>query len=237
MKIIFFALFILSHLFLSAQGTSDDLIWNKDTNSILKLIDSAKALRFSDYVAAEKFAEMAKVQSGRIGYSRGEALSYSIKASVYYNKGDLPEAEKLAHIALDKLQVCGTLSEISDAVNRLGLICMSQAKYYLAQDFFQRSMEMSSRLKDTVGIIIAAHNLGVISYYKSDFGKTARYYNLSLRLAEKIRDEKRINVNLLNLGLLYDTERDFGNAKHYILKPFNAKDIVEKINGVFAAIS
>lgn len=216
MKKVIFFFFIPACSCLYSQSNKPGKAPAKDTNSILKLIDSAKSLRQIDYEKAQSLAEMAKEQSVRTGFNRGEALSYSELAAAYYSKGQMPQAEELAFTAIEKLRLFGTPGEISDGTNRLGLICLAQGKYYQAEAFFQQSLKLYATLRDTAGVAIATHNLGVISYYKSEFDKAAKYYNQSLHMAEKIGDEKRINSNLLNLGLLYSTQRESGKAKSYI---------------------
>ncbi|MBX3164535.1 MAG: tetratricopeptide repeat protein [Bacteroidetes bacterium] len=212
MKHAVFCFFIFCSSCLYAQGSKHD------TAAVLKLLDSAKAYLDSDYDKAQQFAEAAKQQSKKIKYGRGQALAYKMLASVYYNKGEIPQAEEYTLIALEKLRVFGTLSEVSGATNLLGLIYMSQGKYYQAESYFHQLWQMSSSLKDTASMINALHNLGVVNHYKGEFDKTAKFYDQSLRLAERAKDEKRINANLRNLGMLYGSQREHEKEKFYIRK-------------------
>lgn len=237
-KIITGCVIFLCSCILPAQNSpqkKNDFNQPKDTNELLKLLDTAKSLRYSNYDAAAKLCELAKAKSFKMEFWRGEALAYSLLASIHYNKGDIQLAEKFGNVAVNKLRTHGTRTEYSDGLNRLGLIYMVQAKYYQAAGYFRQSLAMSTALKDTAGSVIATHNLGVVSFYKSEFDKTALYYNQSLRLAEKIHDKTRINTNLLNLGLLYDTQKAFAKAKLYIRRALKNYEAANDLDGMASA--
>jgi tetratricopeptide (TPR) repeat protein len=182
--------------------------------------------------SALSYAMKAKDESVKTGFNRGEALAYRELGSVYYNKGEMPEAEKIALLALEKLSSVGTLVELSEVTNLLGLICMTQAKYYQSEEYFKESLFQSINCKDSIGVVIALHNIGVVNFYRGDYDKVARYYDRSLRLAETLKNKKFITVNLLNLGILYSAQKDFARAKRSIKSALLNYRIVNDVAGI-----
>ncbi len=189
---------------------------SKDTIRVRVALDLAYHYQGVNTDTALKYAMLAKQESEGLGFQKGEALSYKMLASVYYNRGEQPKAEKLALIALEKLQLIGTIVEQADVTNSLGLIFMTQAKYYQAEKYFKEALYYYIDVDDSVGVVIALHNIGVVNFYRGEYDKVARYYSNSLRLAEKLHNEKFITVNLINLGILFNVQSDFNKAKQYI---------------------
>jgi len=209
----------------------------KDTTQIKINLEIAHQFLRLNTDSAKSYVLKAREESGKIGFDRGEALAYKELGSVYYNKGEMPEAEKIALIALEKLSLVGTLVELSEATNLLGLICMTQAKYYQSEEYFNVSLFQSINCKDTIGVVIALHNIGVCNFYRGDYDKVARYYNRSLRLAETLNNKKFITVNLLNLGILYSTQKDFLRAKKFIKSALLNYRIVNDVAGIAGAMA
>jgi tetratricopeptide (TPR) repeat protein len=218
-------LFLFIFLFtgtLSAQterkidSLQQKLSQTKDTILVKVALDLAYQYQRVNTDSALRYAVLARTESEKIGFLHGEALSYKMLASVYYNRGEMPKAEKLAMIALEKLSIEGTLVERADVTNSLGLITMSQAKYYQSEKYYREALFEYINANDSVGVVIALHNIGVVNFYRGEYGKVAEYYNRSLRLAETINNKKYITVNQLNLGLFYSTQKDFPRAKRAI---------------------
>jgi len=168
--------------------------------------------------SAMNYALLARAESEKLDYKHGEALSYKMLASVYYQKGEMPKAEKIALIALEKLSIYGTITEKADVTNLLGLVLMGEAKYYQAEKYYKDALSIYIDTDDSVGVVIALHNIGVVNFYRGEFGQVAQYYRSSLQLAEKLENKRFINVNLLNLGLLFSSQKDYTKAKQYIKK-------------------
>lgn len=189
-----------------------------DTGRVIISLELANHYKRIDTDKALEYAFKAKQEAENIEYPRGEALSYKILASIYQIKGDMPKAEKLAIVALEKLNIYGTSIEQADVTNLLGLIYMGEAKYYQAEKFYKDALYKYIDIDDSVGVVIALHNIGVVNFYRGQYDQVARYYRSSLKLAEKLEDSRFINVNLLNLGLLFSAQKDYQKAKQYIKK-------------------
>lgn len=200
------------------DSLQDKLSKVNDTNLVLVSLEIANQYKRIDTDKALEFAIKGKQEAENMNYLRGEALSYKILASIYQSKGDMPKAEKLAIIALEKLQLYGTLVEQADVTNLLGLIYMGEAKYYQAEKYYKDALYMYIDIDDSVGVVIALHNIGVVNFYRGEYDEVARYYRSSLKLAERLENERFINVNLLNLGLLFSAQKDYQKAKQYIRK-------------------
>ncbi len=189
-----------------------------DTIRIKTILDLAHQYQRLNTDSAINYALIAKSESEKMGFKHGEALSYKMLASAYYQKGEMPKSEKLALISLEKLSIYGTITEVADVTNLLGLVSMGQAKYYQAEKYYKDALYMYIDTDDSVGVVIALHNIGVVNFYRGEYGEVAQYYRNSLKLAEKLENKRFINVNLLNLGLLFTTQKDFYKAKQYIKK-------------------
>lgn len=208
-----------------------------DTSQIKITLEIAHQYLRLNTDSALAFTLRAKERSEKTGFKRGEALSYKELGSVYYNKGEMPQAEKIALAALEKLSSVGTLVELGEVTNLLGLICMTQAKYYQSEEYFKESLFQSINSKDSIGVVIALHNIGVVNFYRGDYDKVARYYNRSLRLAEILNNKKFITVNLLNLGILYSTQKDYPRAKRSIKSALLNYRIVNDPAGIAGAMA
>lgn len=193
-----------------------ELAVSKDTGRVNVTLELAYQYQRVNTDKALEYALLAKQESENIEFVRGEALSCKMLASVYYSRGELPKAENLALIAFEKLAIVGTLVEQTDVTNLLGLVSMSQAKYYQAEKYFDDALFDYINIKDSVGVLIALHNIGVVNFYRGEYDKVAQYYNRSLRLAESLGNQKFITVNLINLGILFSAQNDFDKAKQYI---------------------
>lgn len=189
-----------------------------DTSKVKVMLGLAYQYQRVNTDSALNYALLARTESEKINFKRGEALSYKMMASVYHQKGEMPKAEKLASIALEKLSIYGTITEKADVTNLLGLILMGEAKYYQAEKYYKDALYMYIDSDDSVGVVIALHNIGVVNFYRGEYGQVAQYYRSSLKLAEKLENKRFINVNLLNLGLLFSSQKDYLKAKQYIKK-------------------
>ena len=212
------------------------LVQVTDTTHVMVALDIAYEYQRVNIDQALKYALLARQEAEQLHFLRGEALSYKMLASVYYNKGEMPTAEKLAFIAREKLLIYGTPIEQADITNLLGLIYMTQAKYYQAEKYYQEALFDYINSNDSAGVVIALHNIGVVNFYRGDYDKVAQYYNRSLRLAEQLKNKKYITINQLNLGLFYSTQKDFAKAKQSIKQALNNYRILDDKAGIAATM-
>jgi tetratricopeptide (TPR) repeat protein len=187
-----------------------------DTTRVKVLLELARQYQRININKGFEYAQLAKAEAEKNNDPHGEALALRAMASIFQDKGDMPNAEKLAFRALEQLEIYGTITEKADATNLLGLIFMGEAKYYQAEKYYKDALYYYIDTDDSVGVVIALHNIGVVNFYRGEYDVVARYYSNSLRLAEQIRQPKFIAINQLNLGLLYSAQQDYVHAKQYI---------------------
>jgi|GEM_PF-4740548 len=208
-----------------------------DTGKILLLLQIAHVYEQLDTDTAMIFSLMAKKESERIGFARGEGLSSKEIASAYYNHGDMPKAVQMSTLALEQLKNSGTVVEKADITNLIGLALMGQGKYYEAERYYEEALDLYRLCRDSAGVAVGLHNIGAINFYEGEYDEAIRYYITSLHLSETIRHKRLVAGNLLNIGMVFNVQKDHAKAKNYMKRAFESfRSLGDKIGEAEAIV-
>ena len=92
---------------------------------------------------------------------------------------------------------------LGSAYNVLGTASKKQGNYPAAIDYFQKSIEVWTAKKDSLGLGATYANLGEVYRLKADYPEALKYFLLSLRIDEALRYESGIAYAYNYLGATY----------------------------------
>jgi serine phosphatase RsbU (regulator of sigma subunit) len=177
-----------------------------------------------------------------VGDLKGQAISLNRIASIYLTIAEQLRKEKAVKNIIDyKInqalsshnrslairEKLGAKFYISESLNSIGLIYLSNAKQYIrenssfektnqelvkAEDYFLKSLELRESTNDKKGVAETVNNLAQLSILKIDFGLAKKYALQSLEIAEKIGYPEIIKNAAATLKDIYDNNGDVANS-------------------------
>ena len=117
-------------------------------------------------------------------------------------------------------------NEKANALNSLGNLYFNLREYDLAQEKYQRSLELYQELDVKVGIYSALNNLGLVSSKTGNFQQAIEYYEISLEMKKKADDRARMSNTYGSIGDVYLAWGQETEAKAYFLQ---AKALQEEL--------
>lgn len=168
--------------------------------------DPAKALEYGN-----KAVELAQ----KTGLKKGEANALNNIGSVYWTKGDYPNAEKYYSAAIAASKVAGDSLCLSTATKNLGLVYASQGKYAEALKYMLEIIEIDKRRKNPIALAKSLNIVAGIYYYQAKYPKALEYYSAANKIYKEAADQTGLARTFLGMGLCYDMMKDLKQALQY----------------------
>ena len=96
-----------------------------------------------------------------------------------------------------------------------GTIYSTKGMYDTVMHFYQQSLDISIRDKDSANITVAYNNLGSTAFAKGDFVNAAKYFILTLKISEQINYNHLRGIALENIGNVYYYQEDYVRSLDY----------------------
>jgi tetratricopeptide (TPR) repeat protein len=112
---------------------------------------------------------------------------------------------------------------------KLGSLYLHFGEYENALSYYNKSLEISEKKDDSIGIATNLHNIGAIYQDKGDYEAALTHYQKSKDIKEKIGDIKGVAYSLHQIGMIYQDKGDYEAALTHYQK---SKDIKEKIGDI-----
>lgn len=156
------------------------------------------------------------------------------KAQVNINRGNLHLAMSEILTSLEIFENRHNEKGIGECWHQIGIIHWKEGKNNDALIAYEKSLNIRTKLKDSLGIASSYSNIGVIHKLERRFDKAATYYSLALDIRKLYKDEKGIAQSLFNIGSL---KFEMGQTEEALSFYQLSLDIKEKIHDNYGKLS
>jgi tetratricopeptide (TPR) repeat protein len=116
----------------------------------------------------------------------------------------------------------------------LGTITYRQRHFDEAEKWYQKSLDLSKKLKDEYGQANTYHALGIIAFEQRHFDEAKKWYQKSLEIKEKLKNEYGQLSTYHELGIIAQEQRHFDEAKKWYQKSL---DLSKKLKDEYGQAS
>jgi len=158
-----------------------------------------------------------------------KAILMAYKAYIGYYKGNYEQALTIVEEA-DLIIEKKDSREYAEILTYLGSLNSELGHNLTAKDFFEKSLEMNTRLytnKDHPDIAMSLNNLGSVWDSLSNFGKAKDFFEKSFEMRNKLypdQNNPKITNSLNNLGAVWNSLGDSSKAKDFYEKSFEMRN-------------
>ncbi|GEM_PF-4915205 len=152
---------------------------------------------------------------------RAEVMQDSAKAEELLAAAELLTSEHSdsALFLARKAESIGRSSQFAairiKAYNRMGIIHRKLGNLDSAEVSYQRSLEISSGLKDSLGMATAWHNLGVLARKKGMYSQALEYEMQSIPIIERLGDQIELAHVYTSMGNIFMVQENREKAIEY----------------------
>lgn len=141
----------------------------------------------------------------RISLEIADEFFYDLKDSsrIYINK------------AMDKALSCGDKESYADGLNYLGNLCVNQAHYVSALEYFQAGLKICQEIDDKIGQANLTNNIGIIYSTLEDHQKAIRNFEEAFRLNFEMSNWRNASFSLHNISGEYIEIDSIQKARDY----------------------
>lgn len=194
---------------------SHDIDYKKGESQLLLNKGSFLNINGENTKAEAVMKQALKIRTA-IGDVAGQGYCLRSLGTIQYDKNDfdaalkyyLQSAEKF-EAAKDEKGLSGTYIWIGSVFNQ-GLFQYDKAEHY-----YNKSLEIATRLKDSISIGYNYNNLGNVYYNAKKFEPALTYYKKSRTLREQLGDELGVGVAFGNIANIYFDTKNYPLALAY----------------------
>jgi signal transduction histidine kinase/CheY-like chemotaxis protein/Flp pilus assembly protein TadD len=228
----------------AAKGLPNSLDLVKQT------LDLAEKLNNEEYKARAKVAQIFVVFENQdyyltireleelipilIKYERDQELarSYVLLGIAQERLGRFNEAIKSYFSSLFIFDKQNDLDGIADCYNNIGLIYKEQKRYYLAEVYFNKSLDLAAKLKTPNEDIRinAINNLAILYQETGKVSKALPYFLEVYEYDKKLNSKENLGLSYNNLGVIYTLLKDYKKALDFLRKAAEIKKNSESLD-------
>lgn len=143
----------------------------------------------------------------------GQALMRTDLASIYYEQGDLKEAEKISRQALAGFRQVGNLSGAATALSNIAAMRLSLGDLTDARRLLEESIPDYQATEDKEGVALNLNNLGDLARQNGNLKSADVFYAQALATAREIDDKNAIAYILTGEGDVFLDRGDLQAAR------------------------
>lgn len=175
----------------------------KDTSRVLLLNALSRNYVYSRPDTALLLGQRALILARNTNFAKGEALSLSRIAVVFWITGNYPKALQLSLEALKKAEAAKDQRLILKIISNLGGTYSTQGDYPQALTYLRKCLTLAKSQKDETSVLVSLINIGDV-YEKLNLLDSALFYiNKGYEEAIKQKDEQAKSFALNNFGNIY----------------------------------
>jgi tetratricopeptide (TPR) repeat protein len=178
---VFLIVLILSSYFFKGQNNQVDSLRNLLPKAATDTVTAERYLRLGLALRTQKPQEAKKV------FEQGTAFA---ETTIGKNNLDVT-SRQVMQLKLGRLYYL------------TGVIFSDEGKVEQALHFYNKSLEISTRLANKRSSAYTLNDIGAVYLYQGDPDKALEFYLKGLKLREEIQDKKGIGNSLNNIGLLF----------------------------------
>lgn len=185
---------------------------NSDTLKVQTLYFLCWEYMTSDPARALDYGKRSLELAKKMGFKKGEGTALSNMGSVYWTKGDYPNAENYYSAAMEASKEAMDSVGLSTATKNLGLVYASQGKYAEALKYLLEIIELDKRRKNPLGMAKSMNYVAGIYYYQAKYSRALEYYSAANKIYEEKNEKTGLAQTFLGMGLCYDMMKDYDQS-------------------------
>lgn len=225
----------------SAKANKIDSLRNElkkstnDTASINILNDLILESRKINREQALNYSDIALKLAAKTGFRKGEATSYLMLGSVYYDNGNFKTALECYFKSLtirkeldDKRGTIQSLNNIGDAQINLG-------QYLNAIEAYQNAVEICNQTGEK--LLLKYNNIAAAYYLMGNYEKATDYYTMALKQFEVLGFKEKMINPYLGIGGINKVLGKYEKALEYYQKALQISQTVQNLGGRSKALT
>ncbi|MGF1532125.1 MAG: tetratricopeptide repeat protein [Bernardetiaceae bacterium] len=189
-----------------------------DTQFVMSLNTLATQRWGSDPDTAQAWLLAAARYADEIGYTKGQAITYSKLGYAYGEQEQFEQAKKYYQQALKHYQTLGAFPEQTDIYNALGRIYDETDDYYQAIEAYLEAQSLAVQYEQTQKLAVIRGNLGAVYAKTGEIEKARDLYQQSISDYERAGLPQENANNYINLGNINQKNNDLSQAADYYQK-------------------
>jgi len=205
------------------NSQSKDRFWGEYTLGVL-------FFDLKDLDNSEKYYKIAAENFHQKNNDYGFARSETGLSSVYIQRGDLVEAEKLLHRSLKYYTDNEILSAQSRSLNDLGLISKKKEEYEKALGFFKQALHIRKELNYYQGISTTLNEIAELLLLIKNYPEAEKYLNEAKVVCEKINNRSKLyRTHFMFYQLYRKTNEPWKALEHFELYDKLKSEVVGEV--------
>ena len=143
----------------------------------------------------------------------GEAMMMTDIAGLYYQQGDLSEAERMWRQAIQKFREVGNPDGVATALSNIGGLHLTEGDLQEAKKILEEAIPAYQDVEDKEGVALALNNLGDLSRQQGNLQAAETTYQQAKATAQEINDKDAIAYVLTGLGDVFTDRGDLTAAR------------------------
>jgi PAS domain S-box-containing protein len=236
------AMIILAAGNLSGQ----DQVSNLDQDSLKRVIAQTKSpadkaeqilllgnvIVNKDPKQAREYAKEAHAIGRSIKDDKITGRAHLLSGFSYYSESEYDKAERQTTIALNLLEKKAYELEQSMALMNLGLIAQQKSKDQLAIHYFEKSIELKEKIRDTTGLGKVFLNMGNVYYFRGEYDESAEWYLKALKILKATGQEITAAKTINNIGNIYMVTGNYPKAMEYYRQGLEIRERMKDRKGI-----
>jgi two-component system, NarL family, sensor kinase len=158
----------------------------------------------------------------------GQGYCLRSLGNIEYDKNDYSRALELYLAAAPKFEKANDLKGLSGDYIWIGNVFNEGLHQFdKAVEYFNKSLTLAEKLKDSSLISYNYNNLGQAYYFAKNFDQALRYYNLSKQIKDQLGDTRGLGSAYGNISNVFFDREQYDSATAYNNKAFAIR---EKLN-------
>lgn len=158
-----------------------------------------------------------------------------------WRKGELDSALQNQQQSLKIREELGDKPDISNSLNRIGIIYRQKGKLDRALESYQQSLALRKELGSQRDIGASLNNIGNLYWEKGELDQAKEFFDESLALFKKLGNKQFIAMSINNIANVYEHKGDLDRALEYYQQSLALKEELgndwETADGLFGLIS
>jgi len=153
-------------------------------------------------------------------------------AYLYYQIGDLPQAESILKKTLEIDEKLGRFEDMAGNYGNLGIIYRIRGELDKAEDMVKKSLEINEKLGRLEGMADQYSNLGTVYQTRGDLDKAEDMHKKSLEINEKLVRLEGMAISYGNLGIVYRIRGELDKAENMHKKSLEIEEKLGRLEGM-----
>ena len=203
----------------------------EDTNKVHLLKTLGNEAGYTDLKKALDYGLQGFALSQKLGYENGIGIMAYLVGFTYGDMGNIPLSDSFLNIAESKFQQLGLPNQLAKVEHARGVKNYRLGNYWLASDFFAKSIKFFEESNDKGTALIVYQSLIASLGQTKNHDKAIESGKKALKLAEDMKDTLSIGYSLQALvtDLIYSKRLDEAGTYVSQLEEFAGKTIDQNV--------